>query len=261
MHPQVWQIMIIILYGFFINYEKNSTMFGTYQPVTAGFITGLVLGDIPTGLYIGGTLQLMSLGISNFGGASIPDYQTASIVATFITITTGQKAATGIAIGIPVALLMVEFDVLRNTIGIWMVDHSEAEAKKGNYKTISRMQMFGVFLTCLTTGLPVALSVIFGPTLVKGILSVTPKWLTGGLTVAGGLLPAVGIALLLRYLPAKEYFSYLILGFVMAVYLKVSLLGVALVGFAIALIVFKRNQKNMNSGNGSNMSEGMMEDE
>ncbi len=27
----------------FINYEKNSTMFGTYQPVTAGFITGLIL--------------------------------------------------------------------------------------------------------------------------------------------------------------------------------------------------------------------------
>ena len=66
-------------------------MFGTYQPVTAGFVTGLIPGDISTGLFIGGTLQLLSLGISNFGGASIPDYQTASIVATFITITTGQN--------------------------------------------------------------------------------------------------------------------------------------------------------------------------
>ena len=43
-------------------------MFGTYQPVTAGFVTGLILGDISTGLFIGGTLQLLSLGISNFGG-------------------------------------------------------------------------------------------------------------------------------------------------------------------------------------------------
>ena len=76
MEVQAWQLILIVLYGFFINYEKNSTMFGTYQPVTAGFIVGLIMGDVKTGLFIGGTLQLMSLGISNFGGASIPDYQT-----------------------------------------------------------------------------------------------------------------------------------------------------------------------------------------
>lgn len=147
MEPQLWQLLLIVLYGFFINYEKNSTMFGTYQPVTAGFITGLILGDINTGLYIGGTLQLLSLGISNFGGASIPDYQTASIVATFITITTKQEASVGISIGIPVALLMVQLDVLRNTIGIWLVHKAEDGAKKGNYKNITYMQMLGVLLT------------------------------------------------------------------------------------------------------------------
>lgn len=72
----------------------------------------------------------------------------------------------------------------------------------------------------------------------------TPEWLTGGLTVAGGLLPAVGIGLLLRYLPAKEYFSYLVIGFVLAVYMKVPLLGVALIGGAIALIIYKKNLEN-----------------
>ena len=70
MEASIFQLVLIVLYGFFINFEKNSTMFGTYQPVTAGFVTGLILGDISTGLFIGGTLQLLSLGISNFGGAS-----------------------------------------------------------------------------------------------------------------------------------------------------------------------------------------------
>ena len=68
------------------------------------------------------------------------------------------------------------------------------------------------------------MAVIFGPSLINTILSYTPEWLTNGLTVAGGLLPAVGIGLLLRYLPAKEYFSYLVIGFVMAVYMKIPLL-------------------------------------
>ena len=170
MEASFFQLVLIVLYGFFINFEKNSTMFGTYQPVTAGFVTGLILGDVTTGLFIGGTLQLLSLGISNFGGASIPDYQTASIVATFITITTGQEASVGISIGIPVALLMVQLDVIRNTIGVWMVHKAEAGVKKGDYSMVSKMQMFGVFLTAATTGIPVALAVIFGPSLINAIL-------------------------------------------------------------------------------------------
>ena len=63
----------------------------------------------------------------------------------------------------------------------------------------------------------------------------------GGLQVAGGILPAVGIALLLRNLPTKDYFAYLLIGFVITVYLKLPLLGVALIAAAIALIEFKRD--------------------
>lgn len=261
MEISVIQLGLIVLYGFFINFEKNSTMFGTYQPVTAGFVTGLILGDIKTGLFIGGTLQLLSLGISNFGGASIPDYQTASIVATFITITTGQESSVGISIGIPVALLMVQLDIIRNTIGIWMVHKAEAGVKRGDYSMISKMQMFGVFLTAATTGIPVALAVIFGPSLINTILAHTPEWLTNGLTVAGGLLPAVGIGLLLRYLPAKEYFSYLVIGFVMSVYLKMPLLGVTLIGAAIALIIYKKNSQSVINNTVVNTIGGMDEDE
>ena len=80
MHVQLWQMLLIIAYGFFINYDKNGTMIGTSQPVTAGLIVGLIMGDLKTGLYIGATLQLMTLGISSFGGASVPDYQTAALV-------------------------------------------------------------------------------------------------------------------------------------------------------------------------------------
>lgn len=124
---------------------------------------------------------------------------------------------------------------------------------------ITKMQMFGVFLTAATTGIPVALAVIFGPSLINTILAHTPEWLTNGLTVAGGLLPAVGIGLLLRYLPTKEYFSYLLIGFVLAVYLKMPLLGVALIGAAVALIIYKKNSKEVNAN--VNTVGGMDEDE
>ena len=45
MHVQLWQMLLIIAYGFLFNYDKNGTMIGTSQPVTAGLIVGLIMGD------------------------------------------------------------------------------------------------------------------------------------------------------------------------------------------------------------------------
>ena len=85
----------------------------------------------------------------------------------------------------------------------------------------------------------------FGPDLVNGLINNSPEWLLGGLQVAGGILPAVGIALLLKNLPTKTHFPYLLIGFVLTVYMKIPLLGVALIA-AIALIEFKReNEREM----------------
>ena len=241
MEVQFWQIILIVLYGFFINYDKNGSMLGTSQPVTAGLIVGLILGDVKTGLYIGGTLQLMTLGISSFGGASVPDYQTASLVGSYIAITTGQNASIGITLAIPVAMLMVQLDVLKWTTNIFFQNKAEKFADEGDFKKVELMHLCGVFNTMLTSGIPVLLTVILGPTVVGKVIDYIPDWLTGGLTVAGGLLPALGIGLLLRYLPVKHYFGYLIFGFVGAVYLNMPILGVALLGAAVALILFKKN--------------------
>lgn len=59
-------------------------------PGIIGPITGLLLGDLSTGLLIGGTLQLMALGVAAIGGASVPNYGVAAIIATTIAVLTGQ---------------------------------------------------------------------------------------------------------------------------------------------------------------------------
>lgn len=45
-----WQTFLVVLYGFFINWDKEGPKIGTSQPVVAGFLTGLIMGDIQTGL-------------------------------------------------------------------------------------------------------------------------------------------------------------------------------------------------------------------
>ena len=236
---QWWQILLLTLYSAYQICDELTIVSSAGSPVFAGFITGLVMGDLKTGLYIGATLQLMTLGISSFGGASVPDYQTAALVGSYIAISTKQDASIGITLAIPVAMLMVQLDVLKWSINIFFQNKAEKFAEAENYKGIERMHYCGVLCTMCTSGIPVLLTVIFGPKLVGGIINYIPDWLSSGLSIAGGLLPAVGIGLLLRYLPVKSYFGYLIAGFVAAVYLNVPILGVALIGFAIALIIYK----------------------
>lgn len=88
------------------------------------------------------------------------------------------------------------------------------------------------------------------------------KVIADGLTLAGGVLPALGFAILLRYLPTKRHIAYLILAFSLtAIFItlfgninavgastgvsnsisSVPMLAMAAIGFAFAYIVYQRS--------------------
>ncbi len=58
-----------------------------------------------------------------------------------------------------------------------------------------------------------------------------------------GMLPAVGIALNLRAILKKQTWPFLIIGFLLVAYFKISIIGVGLFGVAAALIYMLMNTK------------------
>ena len=68
---------------------------------------------------------------------------------------------------------------------------------------MNRILWIGPMIFALSTGLPTALCVLFGDAIVNVILKSVPVWFTNGLSIAGNMLPVVGIALLLQVMPAK----------------------------------------------------------
>ena len=107
------------------------------------------------------------------------------------------------------------------------------------------MYVICILITGLTTGLPTFLAVAFGDVLVTSIINAMPAWFTGGLSLAGKILPVVGFAVLLRYMPVKKNIEYLLIGFVFAAYLKVPVLGVAIIGAALAFKLYKDENKTL----------------
>ena len=60
--------------------------------------------------------------------------------------------------------------------------------------------------------------------------------LMAGLAATGGLLPAVGFAILMRMLWSKQLSPYYFLGFVLAAYLKLPSVAVAAIGIIIVVL-------------------------
>ncbi|MCH2729126.1 PTS sugar transporter subunit IIC, partial [Listeria monocytogenes] len=75
-------------------------------------LIGLVLGDITTGIIIGGTLEMIELGWMNIGAAVAPDAALASIISTLLVITGGQDISVGISLYIPLAALCQVLTIL-----------------------------------------------------------------------------------------------------------------------------------------------------
>ena len=256
-----WQILLLTIYAAFAIYDGNNTTMGFVKPTMAGFFAGLILGDIQTGLIVGGTLNLLVLGVGNFGGASIPDYMTGALIGTAFAIFSGEGAEFGISLAIPIGLLMVQLDVLARFTNTYFQNRAETFVKQGDLDKAARMGLWGLLPTSLSRMIPVFVALVFGSQIVESIVHYMPDWLMSGLQVAGGLLPALGIAILLRYLPVKSNIPYLIIGFVVAAYLGISVLGAALIGLALAILGYQQLNKNDNDTNEPALADGGMGDE
>lgn len=212
-------------------------------PVTIGLVMGLIMGDVTTALVIAGTLQLMSLGVAGIGGSSVPEYGLATIVSVYLAISTHANTGTAIAVGLPVGMLTLQLDVIAKIINNFFAHLSQKYLHEKKFRKMEISFYCSVGVWMLKYIIPVLLVVVFGTPLVKAILNVIPTWFTNGLTIAGGMLPVVGVGMLMYYMPVKKYFTYLIVGFVFSAYLKLPVLGVALLGAAAALAIYRINSQ------------------
>jgi PTS system galactosamine-specific IIC component len=84
-----------------------------------------------------------------------------------------------------------------------------------------------------------------------------PQFLIHGFQVAGGLIPAVGFALLLNVMLRNRYLGYLLAGFLFVCFIPFgNVLPVAVMGLSLALIDYYRNSED-NDKEGVNENEGI----
>lgn len=264
MEIEVWQLLVLTIFSFVqIVLHMSIGESALSRPVTAGVITGLVMGDVETGLFIGGTMELMSLGVAAFGGASVPDYFTATLIGTTLAVVGGLSPEEAVALAVPVALLMVQLDVFGRMANTALAQKAFAYASKGDLKGVVRSNILGILPWGLSRAIPVFVALALGTAVVEELLALIPESIMAGLGVAAGMLPVVGIAILLRYLPFSKLFVYFLMGFILSSVFGLNLLLVTIVAFIIVTIMYQTeietSKRNVNE-NGLNNLGGEIDD-
>lgn len=240
----LWQIAILTVYAGFGILEGLGTQLALNIPLFAGFFTGLIMGDPILGLTVGATLQLTTLGVATYGGAAVPDFFSAAIIGTTYGILSGQGIEYAIGIAVPIGLLLTQLDILARMSNTMLSHKAEKYADDGNADGVARTHMYGIIFWSLSRAVPIFIALMFGEAVVSTINQYIPVWLMSGLKVSGKLLPAMGIAILMRYLPIKKLLPFFIIGFTLFSFGKVNMLGVAIIGLALAWILLFLNKNN-----------------
>lgn len=86
MELSVVQIVLVFIVACVAGMGSILDEFQFHRPLVACTLMGIVLGDMKTGIMIGGTLEMIALGWMNIGAAVAPDAALASIISTILVI-------------------------------------------------------------------------------------------------------------------------------------------------------------------------------
>ena len=217
-----------------------------HRPVVACTMTGMVLGDTTTGVILGGTLEMMALGWMNVGAAMAPDAALASVVSAILVIVGHQDISAGIALAVPLAAAGQVLTIFVRTITVFFQHLADKYADEGSCRGIEMCHLAGLILQALRVALPaVAIAMVAGTDTVNNALNAIPEVITRGLQVAGGFIVVVGYAMVINLMNAQKLMVYFFLGFLIAVFTDVNLIGFGAIGAICAWFHIKDMQKDI----------------
>lgn len=234
------------------DYFIGTAMFG--RPLVLGALVGIALGDIPTGVMIGFQLELIFMGMQAIGASIPPDMIVGSVLGTAFAITTGKGMETAITIAMPAAILSAfVVNLFYGVITPIMAKAADRFAEEGKYMKIEGVFLSNGFLFDLTFAVIAFGAFLFGGDSVTAVVNAIPGWLTTGIGIAAGILPALGFAQLINMIMNKKVAVFFLLGFLLSAYMGISTVGivcfsVVIVGILLIVKDFVPNQPALQGG-------------
>ena len=249
-------IVLVVIVAFLAGMEGVMDEFQFHQPLVACTLIGLVTGNLEAGVILGGTLQMIALGWANIGAAVAPDAALASVASAIIMVK-GLGGATdaqtvidsAIAVAIPLSVAGLFLTMVCRTLAIPIVHFMDAAAEKGNFRGIETWQIIAILMQGVRIAIPAVALCYIPAEAVQAALEAMPAWLADGMSIGGGMVAAVGYAMVINMMATKETWPFFALGFVVACISEITLIGLGVIGVVIALVYLGLKESGGSKGN------------
>lgn len=249
-------ILLIAVVALLAGMEGVLDEFQFHQPIVACTLIGLVSGYLEEGIILGGSLQMIALGWANIGAAVAPDAALASVASAIIMVK-GLGGATdaqtvidsAIAVAIPLSVAGLFLTMVCRTLAIPIVHFMDAAAEKGNFRGIETWQIIAILMQGVRIAVPAVALCYIPAEAVQAALEAMPAWLADGMSIGGGMVAAVGYAMVINMMATKETWPFFALGFVVACISEITLIGLGVIGVVIALVYLGLKESGGSNGN------------
>ncbi len=208
-------------------------------PLTTGTLVGLFMGDPMTGMLAGANIQLIYLGWISAGGTMPSNTIVAGIFGTAMTILSGADPTMAVTFAIPFSMFGLLLNQVYMTVNAAWIHQADKLLEKGNLRGVRFMNFVPSFCMALVLyGIPAFLLVVSGSGWASDLINAVPESVISALQVVGGIMPALGIAMLLNYLGKKKLIPWFFGGFFLTVYSGLGLTAISIFSAIIALVMY-----------------------
>ena len=233
----------------------GGTTIGNYtlgRPLVAGLVVGIILGDIKSGIIVGAAIQVIYIALVTPGGTVSADVRAISYIGIPLAMVSikglgidpGTTEATRLAaaLGAAVGTLGTVLFYGTATINLLWQHIGWKSIEKGNFKNLYFVNMGYPWIShIICSFIPTFIITISGEYMVQIIKNYLPMdgIAMKTLFTVGSLLPAVGIAILLKQVVTKptDLITFFF-GFTLAASMGVNLIGAAIVGGFFAILYY-----------------------
>ena len=229
-------IFVVALIGYSDSFTGTSLI---QRPIVMGTLTGLALGDLKAGIIMGGTIELAMVGAVSIGAYIPPDMVSGTILGVSLAIEAHANPAAALTLGIPIATIVLALNTaIGQPIKLIFVHRIDKNAKEADTRAIGRNMILGGYVGSLPGLIITPVAFYFGQHAVTSLLDNIPTFISTGMSIAAGLLPALGFAMLAQMIMTKKVAVFFFIGFFLVAYGKISTTGVAIFAAMIIIVMY-----------------------
>jgi PTS system N-acetylgalactosamine-specific IIC component len=255
------QIILVAVWSFIVAIDQFDLLESLYQPIVTGAVIGAILGDLNTGLVVGGTYQLMTIGNMPVGGAQPPNAVIGGVMATVFAVASGLETSAAVGLAVPFALIGQYMVTFLFSVMSPIMAKADKCAENADTKGIDRLNYFAMGALGLLFAVVCVAGTLGGAALGETLNALAEKfsWFMAGLSAAGGMMRYVGFATLLRIMLSNDFWGIYFAGFALATIIGYvnglggsALILIAFFGVALAMYDFQTRVAMRACGGGNN---------